>query len=79
MFVMGEMHNEDPEMNETNIRETTARFQGARLLLRNVIRSLREDVHVSRNSEHHVRMVAQLRREGMVAHDFASTSFLGPL
>ena len=26
--------------------------------------------------EHHVRMVAQLRRERMVAHEFADTSFL---
>ena len=31
--------------------------------------------HVSQNSEHHVRMVAQLRRERTVAHDLANTSF----
>ena len=58
--------------------EWKARFACFWIQLRNVIRSLREDVLVSQNSEHHVRMVAQLRRERMVAHDFANTSFLVP-
>ena len=44
--------------------------------LRNVIRSLREDVHVSQNSEHHLQMVAQLRWERLVAHNLTDMSFL---
>ena len=57
-------------------------LQVARLLINssaNVIRSLREDVQVSQNIYQRVRMVAQLRRERMVAHDFANSSLLGPV
>ena len=35
--------------------------------------------YVSQNSEHHVRMVAQSRRERMVAHDIADTSIWSPV
>ena len=33
--------------------------------------------HVSQNIEEHVRMVAQLRRERMIAHNLANTPLLG--
>ena len=35
-----------------------------------------ESTHVSKNSEHHVRLVAQLRRERMVTHNLADMPFL---
>ena len=35
--------------------------------------------HVSQNNKHHVRMVAQLRRQRVVAHEFTHTSFRIPV
>ena len=45
----------------------------------NVIRSLREDVHVSHNIEQGVRMVAQKRGERMVAHNITDPPLLRSL
>ena len=82
VFVMGKMHNEDSKWTrQTSWNERHASKERACywIQLRNITRSLCEDVHVSQNIEQRVRMVAQLRGGQMVAHDFTDTSFLLPM
>ena len=47
--------------------------------MRNVIRSLREDVQVSHGIDERVRVVRRSRRERMVAHDIADAPFPLPI
>ena len=62
--------------NERHASNKHACFQNS---FANVIRSLREDVHVSTNIAQRARMVAQLRGERMVAHDITDPRFSRPL
>ena len=69
------------KMNDRSGKEWITKKDGTEACMpltwtRKIIRSLREDVHVSRNVNQRVRVVAQSRRERMVAHDFTDTSFL---